>query len=69
MPDTYMTLKEVAELLKISERSVYRLAKDGKLPGFKPGGGAWRFRRSDVEAWVDDQIAAGRAGGEDRGEA
>ena len=56
MPDTYMTLKEVAELLKVSERTVYRLAGEGTLPGFKPGGGAWRFRRRDVEAWVDAQI-------------
>ncbi len=63
MSDDYLTLKEVAILLKLSERSVYRLAKDGKLPGFKPGGGAWRFRRTDVETWVDAQIEAENSGG------
>jgi len=65
MPDDYLTLKEVAELLKLSERTVYRLAKDGELRGFKPRGGAWRFRRADVEAWVDEQIKAGPAGEHD----
>jgi len=62
LSDDYLTLKEVAILLKLSERSVYRLAKDGKLPGFKPGGGAWRFRRADVESWVDEQIQAENSG-------
>lgn len=67
MPDAYLTLKEVATLLKISERTVYRLAGDGELPGFKPRGGAWRFRRTDVEAWVDAQIKAESADGGRRG--
>jgi len=55
-----LTISDVALLLKISERSVYRLVGAGKLPGFKPGGGAWRFRRADVEAWIDDEVRAGK---------
>ena len=54
--DKLLTISDVARLLNISERSVYRLVGAGKLHGFKPGGGAWRFRRSDIDAWVEDQV-------------
>lgn len=46
-----LTLDEVAAYLKAGKRTVYRLAADGKLPGFKLGG-TWRFRRSDLEKWI-----------------
>ena len=49
-----MTLVEVAEYLKIAQRTAYGWVKDGKLPGFKIGG-AWRFDRTDMEKWVDEQ--------------
>ena len=51
-----MSIKEVAEYLKIMEKTAYRLASDGKIPGFTVGG-AWRFRQSEVEAWFDQQSA------------
>ena len=53
MLDDIMTLKEVAGYLKLAEKTAYRLAADGKLPGFKVGG-AWRFRREDMERWIAD---------------
>jgi excisionase family DNA binding protein len=52
---------QVAELLQLSEKTVYRLAQHGKLPGFKAGG-SWRFRRRDIEAWAAEQIREKRAG-------
>lgn len=48
MTDEILTLKEVAKYLKIAEKTAYRLAAEGKLPGFKVGG-SWRFRKDDVE--------------------
>ena len=54
MNDEILTLKEVAEYLKLAEKTAYRLASEGKLPGFKVGGG-WRFKRKDVEKWIEDQ--------------
>ncbi|MDK9736123.1 helix-turn-helix domain-containing protein [Vibrio sp. D404a] len=54
MTDQILTLKEVAEYLKLAEKTAYRLASEGKLPGFKVGG-SWRFRREDLEAWIQDQ--------------
>lgn len=51
MSDEIMTLKEVAEYLKLNEKTAYRLAAEGKLPGFKAGG-SWRFKRTDIEQWI-----------------
>lgn len=56
MTDQILTLKEVAQYLKLAEKTAYRLAAEGKLPGFKVGG-SWRFRSEDVEAWINDQKA------------
>ncbi|WP_163133173.1 helix-turn-helix domain-containing protein [Agarivorans sp. Alg241-V36] len=52
MVDQILTLKEVAAYLKLAEKTAYRLASEGKLPGFKVGG-SWRFKREDLEAWID----------------
>ena len=52
MNDEILTLREVAEYLKLAEKTAYRLAAEGKLPGFKVGG-SWRFRREDIEAWIE----------------
>ncbi len=41
MADEILTLKEVAEYLKLAEKTAYRLAAEGRLPGFKVGG-SWR---------------------------
>ncbi|MCM8854637.1 MAG: helix-turn-helix domain-containing protein [Candidatus Thiodiazotropha sp.] len=54
MTDEILTLKEVADYLKLAEKTAYRLAADGKLPGFKVGGG-WRFKREDVSTWIEEQ--------------
>lgn len=45
--DIIMTLAEVAEYLKMSSSTVYRLARQGKVPGRKIGG-TWRDRKSVV---------------------
>ncbi|WP_404969533.1 methylation-associated defense system helix-turn-helix domain-containing protein MAD1 [Vibrio campbellii] len=54
MVDQILTLKEVAAYLKLAEKTAYRLASEGKLPGFKVGG-SWRFKREDLEAWIEIQ--------------
>ena len=52
-PTGLMTLSEVAEYLKIAERTAYGWVKAGKLPGFKLGN-AWRFDRADIKKWVQE---------------
>lgn len=54
MSDEILTLKEVAEYLKLAEKTAYRLAAEGKLPGFKVGG-SWRFKKEDIEHWIEQQ--------------
>ena len=54
MTDEILTLKEVAKYLKLAEKTAYRLAAEGKLPGFKVGG-SWRFKQSNIEAWIKKQ--------------
>lgn len=54
MLDDILTLKEVAAYLKLAEKTAYRLAAEGKLPGFKVGG-SWRFKKIDIENWIESQ--------------
>lgn len=51
-----LTLDEVAAYLKAGKKTVYRLAQQGQIPGFKLGG-TWRFRRSELNHWIAAQIA------------
>jgi PTS system nitrogen regulatory IIA component len=50
-----MTIEEVAEYLRVSERTVYEWASKGEIPCGKIGS-AWRFKSSDIEAWVNKQL-------------
>jgi excisionase family DNA binding protein len=52
--DDLLTLKELSEYLKIAEKTLYGYARTGKIPGIRIGS-AWRFRRSDIEQWLEEQ--------------
>ena len=54
MPDL-LSPKQLAEYLQLSQRTVYRLLERGDLPGVKVGG-QWRFRRADVDQWLDVNV-------------
>ena len=54
MTDEILTLKEVAQYLKLAEKTAYRLAAEGKLPGFKVGG-SWRFKSEDIDRWIEEK--------------
>ena len=49
-----LTLKEVSEYLKVTERTIYRLAASRKIPAFKVGG-SWRFSRAEIDLWIRRQ--------------
>ena len=57
------TIDEVARLLHLHRMTVYRFAKQGKLPGFKVGG-RWRFRYKDLENWMADRAQIARLEGQ-----
>lgn len=51
-----MTITEVAEYLKVAERTLYRLASAKSIPAFKVGG-TWRFLRTEIDSWIKQQTA------------
>jgi len=52
MDDRLMTPRDVAEMLQLSERTVFQMIGDGKLPA-KRYGGRWRLEREAVLAAGD----------------
>jgi len=51
-----MTLEEVAEYLRMSDRTVKDWVTQGKLPGGKLGT-SWRFQRNEIESWVNQKLS------------
>ncbi len=53
--DNYLTIKEVAERLRISERTAWNLVHDSvqPLPAFRISRKIVRVRESDLHAWLD----------------
>ncbi len=49
-----LTIKDVAALLKVGEKTIYSMAQGGELPAFKVRG-QWRFSRKDLDAWIELQ--------------
>jgi len=62
MSDEVLTIKEVAALLKLAEKTVYAMANAGELPAFKIRG-QWRIKRTELDRWLDEQP---RGGGDER---
>jgi len=46
-----MTLQQVADYMRCSHVTVYRLARQGEIPDFRFGGG-WRFLKSEIDKWI-----------------
>jgi len=49
-----LKLKDVADLLRVGEKTVYTMAQTGELPAFKVRG-QWRFTRKDIDEWIEKQ--------------
>ena len=58
--EVFLTTEEVLAYLQVNLRTVYRLIKAGKIPAVRVGR-QWRFRKRDIDAWLDGQHAAGGA--------
>lgn len=52
--EIFLTTEEVLEYLQVNLRTVYRLIKAGKIPAVRVGR-QWRFRKRDIDAWLDTQ--------------
>ena len=53
-----MTVEEVADFLKLSKITIYKLVKKGQLPGFRVGN-SWRFRKETVLEIISQQTDSG----------
>ena len=56
--EIFLTTEEVLEYLQVNLRTVYRLIKAGKIPAVRVGR-QWRFRKRDIDAWLDAQRPRG----------
>jgi excisionase family DNA binding protein len=59
--EIFLTTEEVLEYLQVNLRTVYRLIKAGKIPAVRVGR-QWRFRKRDIDAWLDAQRPRGERG-------
>jgi len=48
-----MTLEEVAEYLRLSIHTIYKMAQAGKIPALKAGK-MWRFKKGMIEKWLEE---------------
>jgi excisionase family DNA binding protein len=56
--EVFLTTEEVLEYLQVNLRTVYRLIKAGKIPAVRVGR-QWRFRKRDIDSWLDSQRSRG----------
>lgn len=59
--DHFLTTEEVLDYLQVNLRTVYRLIKAGKIPAVRVGR-QWRFRKRDIDGWLDSSRQAPRTG-------
>jgi len=62
--DQIFTIRELSEHLRVHPTTIYRLLRQGRLPGFRVGSN-WRFSREAIEQWEREQ-AGGAAGSSPR---
>ncbi len=56
--DTFLTVPELAELLHVNEKKIYKLAGEGDIPGTKITG-KWIFPRHLIEDWINENSYGG----------
>ncbi|MDR2135692.1 MAG: PTS sugar transporter subunit IIA [Treponema sp.] len=59
LSDDILTIEEVANYLRVSERTVYEWIQKGEIPAGKIGT-VWRFKKSEIERWVNDRLQDSR---------
>jgi excisionase family DNA binding protein len=52
--EAFLTTEEVLDYLQVTQRTVYRLIKAGRIPAVRVGR-QWRFRKQDVDRWLETQ--------------
>lgn len=52
MDTEFLTIPEVAKLLRVGQKTAYTLAREGKLPAIRVGN-QWRCSKKSLEQWVE----------------
>ena len=56
-----LTLEEVATYLRLKPQTIYRWAQERRIPAVKLGK-EWRFRKSILDRWLDEQMLSEESG-------
>jgi excisionase family DNA binding protein len=56
-----LTIEEVAAYLRLTPQTIYKWAQEKRIPAAKLGK-EWRFRRSIIDQWLDEQILSSDSG-------
>lgn len=62
-PGDILTIRQLSEYLMVSEKTIYRMLDKNLLPAVRVGV-QWRFRKHDVDAWLDEQVKKVEVGGQ-----
>ena len=57
MVTSFLTTRQLQEILQVDRTTIYRMAESGRIPGMKVGN-QWRFPRTQIEAWLKTQSPA-----------
>ena len=60
--DDVLTIGELAIYLKIPKSTLYKLAREGKIPSQKIGR-HWRFQKRSIERWLERTVEADNVSG------
>ncbi len=55
-----MTLQEIADYLRVTKKTIYRLLRQGKIPAIKVGH-QWRFDKASIDEWLQQSSVAATA--------
>lgn len=58
-----LTIRQLSEYLMVSEKTIYRMLDRNLLPAVRVGA-QWRFRKRDIDAWLDEQVRKVEVGGQ-----
>ncbi len=56
-----LTLEEVARYLRLKPQTIYKWAQEKRIPAVKLGK-EWRFRKSILDRWLDQQLLSDESG-------
>lgn len=55
MKGNLMSIKQIAEYLQMNKMTVYKLAREKKIPAFKVAS-EWRFKKELIDDWLMNQL-------------